>query len=267
VVDDGVTQSLRVFYRSNSQDTFRLLPAQNQGLGHLGLPGFDKAIGETALGLPAAAESRLAGLVSGGRVRADIPAADARNIFGGAAPVNRSATEYMNYTRGTNYPGQHVQQHPIIEPPAGAQPIATGGGHSMLRPQDVRVPEAMAPNFNATPTVYRTQTATAGEVEAMVFPSANGQLEWTMFRDQQGRVWVGNVGSTQGPVTNLGVRANAINSGELSTPLWEYHQQIPSGFGGATHPTMGQYSSAWNYIRELPVIQQYYRARGLPVPQ
>jgi hypothetical protein len=233
----------------------------------LGLPGFDKAIGEHALGLPAAAEARLAGLVTGGNVRTNIPAADARSIFNGAAPINRTPQEYMNYARGADYVGQQVTARPIIEPPAGATRIPAGGGHQMLRPQDVHVPAPQQPNFNAPPVTYRTQTATAGEVEAMVFPSANGQLEWTIFRDQQGRAWVANVGATNGPVTNLGVRANAINTGELTTPLWEYRQQIPQGFGGAGHATLPEYSSAWGYIRELPVIQQFYRARGIPVPQ
>lgn len=261
VVDDGTTQTLRAFYRSNSQGNFRLLPAQNQGLGRLGLPGYDKGIGEHALNLPSQVDETLAKLVRGNSTRTDIPEDAARKLFSGAAPVNRTPVDYMAYRDSPDFIGNNVQQRTIAP--------GAGKGRNARAPGDVQLPPEHMPRFDEAPLrTYKTNTSTAGEVDAMVYRSQDGSLEYTLFKGQDGRVWVANVADAKAPITSHGVRQQAIDPGELDMPRWEYHQQIPDGFAAGNHPNMGNYyGDAWPYLRELPLIQSYYGAQNLPVPK
>lgn len=261
VVDDGTQKTLRAFYRSNSQGNFRLLPAQNQGLGHLGLPGYDKGLGEHMLNLPSQVDETLAGLVRGNKVRTDIPVDDAGRLFAGASPINRTPADYFAYRDSPDFVGNGVTQRTIAP--------GAGKGRNARMPQDVQVPPEQMPRFDQPPVrTYKTNTSTAGEVDAMVYRSADDSLEYTLFKGQDGRVWVANVADSSSPITRHGVRQQAVDAGELEIPRWEYHQQIPQGFEGAAHPSMGNaYGDAWAYLRELPLIQSYYSAQGLPVPR
>ncbi len=261
VVDDGTQKTLRAFYRSNSQGNFRLLPAQNQGLGHLGLPGYDKGLGEHMLNLPSQVDETLAGLVRNNATRTNIPVDDAGRLFSGASPVNRTPAEYMAYRESADFVGQGVTQRNIA-------PGAGKGSRSRI-PQDVEIAPEHMPRFDQPPVrTYKTNTSTAGEVDAMVYRSADDSLEYTLFKGQDGRVWVANVADASAPVTRHGVRQQAIDAGELDMPRWEYHQQIPHGYAGPAHPEMSQvYGDAWAYLRELPLIQSYYSSQGIPVPR
>ena len=108
-----------------------------------------------------------------------------------------------------------------------------------------------------------------GEVTAYVYPSNNARLEYTLFKDESNKVWFGDVGDKQAPLSPHGLRRDAIDTGdELTMPLWEYEQQIPQGYnvGSERRGPGKQYSSAWGYIREMPEIQRWYRENNIRIP-
>ncbi|MBT8492699.1 MAG: hypothetical protein KJO07_06535, partial [Deltaproteobacteria bacterium] len=126
----------------------------------------------------------------------------------------------------------------------------------------------LQPEFGDLVREYPSETAVSGPVRAMVFHSKDGSLEYTFFVDQEGRGWVASVSSATAGVSELGVPSQAMVPADkdIMTPLWEYHQQIPGGMMGETHPELQQYASAWPYLSQHPLIQAFYAGTGMQMP-
>jgi hypothetical protein len=137
-------------------------------------------------------------------------------------------------------------------------------------PQDLRVANpAHTPEFSRGPVqTYKTSTGAVENVKASVFRSQNGELEYTFFEDDTGRAWLASVQNVKAPINSAGIRSSAVDVGGLDMPRYEYHSQIPQGYAaaGKRYGPRGEYGDAWPYLRETPLIQEYYRARGLSVP-
>ena len=86
------------------------------------------------------------------------------------------------------------------------------------------------------------------------------------MRDSEGKIWVGNATSNQA-INDFGVSGNGIDLGAAGMPRWEYARQIPSGHAGRVNPINGRYSDSWGFLRDTPIIQDFYRAQNLPIPQ
>ena len=264
-VEVGGQRYLRAVYRSNSQGGFRLLPARNMRLGQMGLPGFDKAIGEHAIMLPNEVEELLSQQLVGGQVRRDVSETAANEIFEGAVPVNRSVDDYLKYSSGPDYIDKHVVEQKLLDAPK--ETLATSGGHSLPAPSSVRISvPGQRPDFSRLIRSSRSSTAVAGEVDAMVYRSVDGSLEYVVYKDSSERIWFKSVSKLDAKVTAQGVREVAIDADALCTPLWEYGQQIPTGFVGIQNAAQKSYYDAWAYVREMEEVKSWYAATGTMMP-
>jgi hypothetical protein len=264
VVDDGTTQVLRVFYRSNSQSSFRLLPAYNDRIPVLNPPVFDKGGGEHLLAIPARLDQALARLVAQDRTRTDIPDAE-QNVLMAAVPVSRTLEDYGARPQHPDYPAQQIGSEGLLTPPVPPRLLELiGSDRTKLDPRDVVVPPEKMPDFSAPVMTYPTRTGAAGPLTAMVYRSADGTLEYTLVRDAAGRVWIGSVQRADAPITSLGVRSTALEVGDLASPALEYLEGIPEKI--ELRHVGGPYYDLWPYVRQIPLIRAYYEQNGLPIP-
>ena len=243
---DGVA-TVQVFYRSNSQAGWRLLPATNEGIG---LPGYDKAGGEAILDLPSSVQARLSNLAGAGRVRRDLHSQAVEDLVNKVVPRNRSPQEYVEYENSPDHARNQVKETKLGSAGAG-------------------VPASKRPNFDKLVLQYKSRSAVAGDVDALVYESVDGMVEYTIFRDVDNHVWIGSVTSKTANITPLGVASESVTvPKEDLVPLWEYHRQIPSGYGrGVVNPQRPEYGSAWAFLKERPLIQAWYKATGTTMPE
>ena len=118
-------------------------------------------------------------------------------------------------------------------------------------PRDVVIEGSAAPDFSPSRmiTSYKTRSAIAGEIDVMVFPSKDGQITYTLMKDSEGKVWIGNA-TSNGPITDFGVSSQGIDLGAAAMPRWEYSSQIPSGSVGRVSPVKSSYYDSWSFLRE-----------------
>ena len=254
VVDTGTEVTTQMLYRSNSQGVFRLLPGRTQG------GWFSKGVGEASLDAPSEVQRLLAQRMAAGEIRTGVPI----RVFEESVPTY--ATPYEAMAAAGRNPALNIERQAILEEPATT---IRSGATTHTPPAELKVKTpGQNPEFTAPVATYETATSTAGTVKATVFRSADGTLEYTFFEDQSGRAWIASVGQRSAGVNSAGIRSVSVEAGDLTMPRFEYHQQIPSGYHGTGKPVGGltEYGDAWPYLRETPIIKNYYRSRGLPVP-
>lgn len=259
VVEAQGKRATRVYYASRSQGNFRLLPAVNRGVPRV--PGFDKAMGEHALGVPDELDELLAADLVAGRVRTNAPA----NLVDEAVLRNTSVKEWADYGTRPDHVGQQVKTRELLPEPH--HPPYDVRGESFRDPRDVRIADAGArPDFANPVKSYKTFTETSGDIDALVYRSRDGKLEYTIYKDGEGKIWFGKIRDVSAPINEHGVSSVAIEADELLTPRWEREHQFPYQFRSNHHSADGKLSDAWNYLRELPEIKEWYRANKIPVP-
>jgi hypothetical protein len=250
---------LRTAYRSNSQGTWRVLPARNRDIAK---PAYDKAMGEEGLALPPELQEELGRRLRAGQVRRDLGPEHGDYLVDAGTHNNRSMEDYMRYRQSPDYIGKQVQVREVV--PIGQDRLI----HDHVDPASVRIPEGgLKPDFSRPLRTFRTESSTAGHVEGMVYRSRDGSIEYTVFRDQGGHIWFGDASSTRAALTSHGVPSEAIDLGALGMPRWEYHEQIPGQLQtGAAHPQLREYGDAWPTLRRMPDIQEWYRVNGVALP-
>ena len=243
----------RVFYRSLSQSVFRVLPAINGR-------HYDKGIGENALTLPPEVQAALSERARSLN-RSSLDTLDPRELDG-IIPVDN----YKNYLRSNDHVSHAIEQNTILKRKI-KRDIPDNDGRYFANPRNIRIEhEGNRPNYERHTSSYRLTSSVYGEVTAYVYPSNNGRLEYTLLKDENNKVWFGDVGNRQTSLSPHGLRSDAIDPGrELTMPLWEYEQQIPQGYN-VDREKRGRYSSAWNYIREMPEIQRWYHENNMQIP-
>ncbi len=249
----------RVFYRSNSSLSFRLLPARNIRIPNRG--GYDKGPGEDFLAAAPELQQFLFQRLQS--ATGTMPTVDPVRLQG-IIPVNRTLTDYENYEKGPDY--LRVESpRPILNE---ARIEYQSELHSIPNPRQVTIRDPGArPDYRQPRATYRTRNDLYGDVDVYVYQSSDRSLHYTLMRDSSGRVWFSDVGSATSLINSHGVRANAIDGGQLLAPRWESNRQIPERFQRGVHPTNREYGDNWQYLREMPEIRRWYEEQNLPIPE
>lgn len=82
------------------------------------------------------------------------------------------------------------------------------------------------------------------------------QLDYTFLTDELGRSFVGAVQPVCG-LTSLGLSPEWCDAGALVTPLYEYESQ--HGGWGNRLDRRARYIGMWNYVRQLPLVEEFRR--------
>lgn len=250
-----------VYYRSNSQTVFRLLPAMNKGIDK---PQIDKARSESLL----TALPELQAYLSNRAIASEVNSMSTVNPLEleGIFRVNRTADEWLAYTRSPDFvDDQLVKVDRIVTDATRTERNAVH--QTFPKPEDVRIPILKQPDFKVEQRSYEIVSPVYGKVKAHVYRSRDGSIEYTLMQDSENRIWFADVGYSSTHLTPQGLRGRAIDSNDLTMPLWEYHAQIPASYGSARNPHNSEYGSAWNYIRNMPDVRRWYLERGMEIPK
>ena len=257
VVDVAGERTVSLYWRSNSQGVFRLLPALNARTRRTGdawfdsMPGFDKGIDENALNLPSKVQQRLAELVTHGQVRRDLTEADAAALLETLPPQYRTRKQYDEYEASEAHPRFHTRTKRVYR-------VTRGGGQYVAEP--------LHPDYSKLLGQSKMVTPLDGPVTVQRFPSRDRTLEYTVLVDADQRIRIADVQLRAPPLNRFGVPSLFVDAGTLLTPRWEYRFQIPKEHVGPAHPVHEEYASTWPLLRSRPEIKAYYRAMKLEVP-
>lgn len=249
---------LRFAYRSNSQGSFRVMPAQNNRIQ--GVPGYDKGLGEEGLNVPIELEEALVAKIPS--AKKGLPSGE---LVRGGMRVNNSSDDYRAYYNSPEHIKNHQKKVPFLSS-AKKEKVRMDLGEKM-HPSDIRVSNPLdRPDFSSPIRSFDSTTAAAGKVKAQVFKSRNNAWEYTVFEDRDGKIWFSSVLKVDSPINRFGVRSQMADLFDLITPRWDYTQQTPYGYGGAINPNLKEYQDNWKYLKEIPEIQEYYRAQNKSMP-
>ncbi len=275
----GAERAIRVLYRSNSQCCWRLCDATTPNHIGKGFHEFDKQVplaltlallrvhdepGTLRPWLPAGQENlsqdqlaqqilrlltcdRDAGLKSG-----DVLVREGQYLTHEYASLMPSVPSRFSRVQGHL---RAVNGTPVADP---AQTTLPAAGQL----PDVRH-ELAAVQF-AVPS-YASVSGTNGKLTGRVYLSRDKTLHYFFVEDEAGRVMLSGVELVEAPVSILGLRRQYLDVRGMDTPLMEYAAQIPEQFGGRRE---NRYQLAWPWVRQLPIIQFYYRElhREIPPP-
>lgn len=240
VVEVNGKRFLRVFYLSISGGEFRVLPFTSAGWKSKGLHG------EDSLRVPGVIQSFLLSKLKNNEIlrfglgRAPVPELPEGAYRDPKRPENDVDVILLNPKVRLGYPGVAME--------CGVP----------KNPRDVVITEqAKRPDFYSPPR-RRYQTP---DGEAIVYPSYDDSLEYTIIKDSEGKIYFSGVEDPKSPLNNAGARRKHYQLLGLFMPRAEYTLQIPENFRPHSNSeTTAGYADAWAYLREIPEIQEYYRA-------
>lgn len=252
-VPDGQKYVARTIYQSNSQAMWRYLP--NYGIDEENrITPYGKLGDEIKLNMPYQILEKLADIESNTQ---SINFNEWLLAFAGTArKMDLDELGFEIVDEGLTA-RQQLEHYPVRL-----------GGEFYPRHEDEKArPEEMGfenpgdkPNFGNLLTSYSQPNPVYGEVTTEVFKSYNGAYTFLFCRDQWNRAWIGGV-EWEGPITSVGLRKYWIDAGDLTTPAFEYTQQC-KGYEN-NNVQIQNYKDMWkNYLSNVPLIQEYMRARG-----
>lgn len=247
---------IRSVYRSNSQGLFRALPARNHNISYL--PGYDKGFDENALSLHPFLQKKAYEILD--RDKINIGEIDGSKIIEGAPRQNYDYRDITEYNGTDTHPLNHIRKIDDLF-------LNQGKNNDFSKPQNLVLKPGNNPDFNHKLDEFTIETSLSGRITAEIYPSQNEELVIMILRDQQGRVWPSIIANKEPIIGRLGVDTVFRNQEALAVPLWEYDQQVPKGFqGGPRHPVHTEYVLNWPFIKEIPMIKDYYHYQGMKVP-
>lgn len=257
----------RMFYRSNSQFSWRVCDATNAGHYGKGFHEFDK---ELPIALTVAlhtAGSELLTLQSPTSKR--LPSAEVANALlrGLTESASSPMPDKVAITRDGHYWSRDYAAHVVSEPlpwsPVKGS-LATAAGLKQADPDATGLPPApelpdlQHPQYRFSYNNEEFARIAGGQAKVVgqVFMSFDHRLQYLFFSDAAGRVFLSSVELKTAPMTPYAVRANYVNVEGMNAPLMEYSSQIPLIFGGTKRPG---YADNWQYVRRQPIVAYYLR--------
>ncbi len=139
-------------------------------------------------------------------------------------------------------------------------------------PTDMQLPndERPHPDFS-NKFEFKQAIPHYGAIFVRIFPSKDKRLMYLFYETEDERAFLASVEFTQGVgINSFGVREKIVNIEHMDASLLEYFNLISRSFLPAD-PFNNRYQSRtyhnnWNYVRELPIIQEYYKQQGRVLP-
>lgn len=240
----------RTYYRSNSHGIWKYLPRYSGYEAHVN--HFNKGFGQESISLPWQSQKALAEVS-----RNCIRVSDPKLTFVGTARTTDNYNANDTYLAGVNRRGDHLSGVGHTQP--------THGGKNSPERVLISHPE-QRPNFQQRVATWNYTTDIYGAVTAEVYASQDQTLQFVFCRDARNRVWIAsveNVTSAPGPT---GLRGDWVDAKDLTTPAFDYNDEA-EGYGNNGLRAGRYYVDMYqNYISKMPVIQEYLRCFGIPLP-
>jgi hypothetical protein len=145
-----------------------------------------------------------------------------------------------------------------------------------LDPRRVQLPpRELLPNFGKEVETFQVRSPEYGKLNgggdmltARVYLSNDGTARYVFVEDSQGRTALATVEKADAKLNEYGVRREYFDLSGMDAPLMEYHAQTPDKYGGSSgEGRQGSYMLNWNYVRDQPIVQLYYRQTKREMPR
>lgn len=261
IIETGKTRTFQTLVSSNSQGTFRVIPVvvvDEQGeVAYL-----SKGLASASIEVPNEVDALLGQKLLKNEVRTDISKTTGDELLIGSVPDTLFPTD---------------GEHPLAYEFLGLREklllqdknLNTIHANDVnVKPENIRIANRdFEPDFSKKPVLeYKTTTELSGEVKAQVFRSRDGSIEYTVFKDKEEKIWIAKITDTTAAINNSGIRKEYFSARNILQPRWEYPEQIPGTYAGASNPINGKYADNWDYLKRIPVIKDYYLQQGLNIP-
>jgi hypothetical protein len=268
IVENKNGRYLRTVYQSGSGGNYRVLPAYNDVDSNGFFPGSTKRTPvfwkppneEDLLTLPESVQK----VLRNDFPHATVPEGDAQVLFRDSVTVNRSLEDYNTHNTENAFLRETFSQKNGVMIVGSRPKLKRKVGPPLSHPKDIGFKYAEdAPDFSRGP-VSRVQQEIKGEknklfVEVEVYQSKNGRFNFTIMRDKLNRAWVSAAEPADSELNSFGVPRENVDFGDLLSPLWEYSDQIADEFKKSERTRGANYLLNWDYVREIPLIQDYYQ--------
>ncbi|MDD3089415.1 MAG: metallophosphoesterase, partial [Candidatus Omnitrophica bacterium] len=249
----------RSYYLSNSQSMWRYLPSYtaetDPATGRDRLSWYHKGYSEHSLTLPSEIQEALGAMTRVPSNTVMIEKDEAMLVFAGTS--RRAAHEY-------ELPEDATYVHSVDRTP---EKLSDGFFADWQRSKRLVDPEKL--DFSGSPqrpdyengflASFKMATDFYGEVTVEVYRSVDGKYKYMLCSIGEGdsrRAWFGGV-ELSGEISGLGLHGKWVNTGNLTTPLYEYYA-VSEGYGTERHSSDRHYVSMWEkYLSRAPAIQEY----------
>lgn len=249
----------RIFYRSNSQAIWRVMPSATKQESEPVILRLGKGMAESDTQLPIRLNLALQKIM---------PEASPESFL---MASNLVETAY-NYTE--SYAGQ-IQLEDFATIPEGEPKIFIKKGMFVPKPPNPRViempvKEGSQVHFQKCLLTTEFDDPHYGKIIAKIFPSIDQHLQYLFYEASDSKVFLAGVELVEdNEINSFGVRTKALNTNGLDSSLLEYYSQIPSNYEpsyGAPTYLSNRYHNNWNFVRELSIIKAYYSEQGREIP-
>lgn len=266
IVKKSDQRRLVVFYRARGLGIYRLLPAINRFRNYQ----LDKGLSEELLGVPHVVQRFLEGIEAGQALIKVIP----HELLDLAVRTNHTSAEYKAYKNSEDFAGHEVKWPNLFSYPRKAWLECDNPSWVVRHPKDYLMEDdGYASDFSRPTATYQVSSEMNGFVTVRYYLSKSGHALYRMNEDTLGRVWFARVERAESEVNGMGLPLRHFDPKSLTMPMFEYKMQIPRAIPGIGYPIQGPDSAidsrladAWNYIREVSLIQDWYAAQGRPIP-
>lgn len=265
---------VRGYYRSNSQGMWRYLADYVGGNGEIAWYGV--GFNEESLTLPMKLQKQLNAVCKRGLH--EVTGVNMGFFLGGTARRFESKEEYHRLVDAGEMKGAYYAEV-MREPMLNFGTLSA----SKLPPESIDIDGNEAPNFRNQLDHYDMKTEMYGNVAVRQFPSMDDKLRYMMIErgfSAYKKAWVGAI-EVNSPITSTGLKREWVSSGDILTPLYEYHT-MAGGYGEeitGERSTFGVdakgvpiavtldaeggkvpdgYLSMWDkYLKLVPMVQKY----------
>ena len=248
----------RLFYLSNSQGTWRTMPGASKR-GKV-LTHYNKGVAESDTQLPTALNLALLKL----------PFSQPQ-----PTPTHFHVSDLVRKNHRMTYDFE-VQKLGSID-----KKLNEASDYRFIRSTDPAAPNAILmppvakqPNFAIPIKETEITLPLYGNVIARVYLSNDQSLQYLFYETQEeqnqtGKAFLASVEDLSQKISRYGLREMGFQVNNMDAPLKEYPKQIRDDYKpGLPRPPIDdkRYEWNWDYVRELPIIQAYYAARGQALP-
>lgn len=253
IIENGKKRIFQTLASSNSQGTFRVIPMVLQ----------NQSFSSASVEVPNEVEAFLGNKLLKNEVRSDISKTAATSLLISSVPdslITKKDEQHPLFNEFGN-----LKSKPLLSDRDGNILENSDRG---IKPENIRIANRdWEPDFTIKPVLkYKTSTHLAGEIEAQVYRSRNHQIEYTVLKDKAGKIWLAKIVDVKSPINNAGLRREFFAAKSLLKPRWEYAGEVPAQYAGEPNRNDKNYLDEWNYLKRIPVIQDYYVQQGLPIP-
>ncbi len=249
-VNDGSTDQFtaRTYYLSNSQESWRYLPAYREGW-------FEKGFSEESINTPIPVQLALFNLVAQqGAAKVDH---SNRYFFGTANHLDINVHNTYRVVMGNpaNFEGN-------VFPP---EKYDRSGNRKKLAPESIQVANEQAPDFNKkieqAKINYMNARGENVDVIFDIYPSKDGTLRYMFRRTKDNKAGIAMI-EKKSDVNIVGLRGEWVDPGDLTTPIYEYTSQ-DGGYGDYSDRDGNYVDMFNNYLSNIPIIKEYLRAESI----